>query len=128
LTQTGKLLAEWFWADRWAGSSAYLLPMEARGLYREMLTQAWRRGARLPNDHEAIRRAIGATAAEWRRCWPKIERYWRVEGPDLVNDTQLEVYRETEAMAARATARGMAGARSRWGKTGQHNGKKRVLE
>ena len=32
------LRAEWFWTDRWMGSSAFLLPMEARGLYREMLT------------------------------------------------------------------------------------------
>ena len=31
-------------------TSGFLLPMEARGLYREMLTQAWMRGARLPND------------------------------------------------------------------------------
>ena len=42
-----KLLAEWFWTDRWQGSSGFLLPLEARGLYREMLTQAWQRGGRL---------------------------------------------------------------------------------
>src|SRR3954467_10029089 len=65
-----KLLGEWFWTDRWMGSSAFLLPMEPRGVYREMLTQAWRRGARLPNDHETIRRAIGCTDSEWKRCWP----------------------------------------------------------
>jgi len=90
-----KMLAEWFWTDRWMGSSASLLPMEPRGLYREMLTQAWRRGARLPNDHEAIRRAVGCTTREWSRSWPKIERYWRVDGESLVNDTQLEVYAKT---------------------------------
>ena len=56
-----KLLAEWFWIDRWMGSSAFGLPIEIRGLYREMLSQAWRRGARLPNDHEQIKRMTGVT-------------------------------------------------------------------
>lgn len=109
----GKLLAEWFWTDRWIGSSAFLLPMEARGVYREMLTQAWRRGARLPNDHEAIRRAIGATVPEWRRSWPLVKRYWRTEGHELVNDTQLAVYADAKGRMDTASARGRAGAKAR---------------
>lgn len=108
-----KLLAEWFWTDRWMGSSGFLLPMEARGIYREMLTQSWRRGARLPNDHEAIQRAIGSTAGEWERSWPKIERFWRVEGDYIVNDTQREVYEEARAVADRASQRGLKGAQAR---------------
>src|SRR3990167_325190 len=91
-TSPTKLLAEWFWTDRWIGSSAFGLPLEARGLYREMLTQAWRRGARLPNDHDQIRRMAGVTKSEWRRTWPFVERFWRVDGDGLVNDTQLEIY------------------------------------
>ena len=108
-----KLLAEWFWTDRWIGSSAFLLPMEARGVYREMLTQAWRRGARLPNDHEAIRRAIGATAKEWGRSWPLLERFWRVDGDALVNDTQREIYTEAKARFDKASERGSRGAHAR---------------
>ncbi len=104
-----KLLAEWFWTDRWIGSSGFLLPLEPRGLYREMLTQSWRRQAHLPNDHEAIRRAVGCTIAEWRRCWPKVEKYWRVEGDALVNDTQLEVWRLTMDAHLRAVERGRKG-------------------
>ncbi len=111
-----KLLAEWFWTDRWIGSSAFLLPMEARGLYREMLTQSWRRGARLPADPETIRRAIGATPEEWSRAWPKVAGYWR-ETPAglLVNDTQLEVYDEAQTRVTRASEKGEKGARARWG-------------
>lgn len=108
-----KLLAEWFWVDRWMGSNAFLLPIEPRGLYREMLSQAWRREARLPNDHEAIRRAVGCTAAEWRRCWPKIRSNWRVDGESLVNDTQLAVYAEAVAGQLRASQRGKKGAQAR---------------
>lgn len=111
---TDKLLAEWFWVDRWMGSSAFLLPMEARGVYREMLTQAWRRGARLPNDHGAIQRAIGATAKEWSRAWLLIERFWRVDGDYLVNDTQLEVYADAQARQEQSVSRAKAGAQARW--------------
>lgn len=108
----GKMLAEWFWTDRWMGSSAFLLSIEQRGLYREMLTQAWRRGARLPKDFEQIRRAIGATEAEWNRCWPAVSVYWRDDGDALVNDTQRDIYRDAQARAQAAHERGVAGARA----------------
>jgi len=110
-----KLLAEWFWIDRWIGSTGFLLPMEPRGVYREMLTQAWRRGARLPTDHETIRRAIGATMGEWRRSWPVVKKYWRVDGDGLVNDTQLEIYAAAKKRSEKASARGKAGARAKNG-------------
>jgi uncharacterized protein YdaU (DUF1376 family) len=113
-----KLLAEWFWIDRWVGSTGFLLPMEARGVYREMLTQAWRRGGRLPNDHETIRRAIGATVGEWRRAWPVVKKFWRVDGDGLVNDTQLEIYASAKKRSDKASARGRAGAQARNGRVG----------
>jgi uncharacterized protein YdaU (DUF1376 family) len=96
------------------GSRAFLLPLEARGLYREMLTQAWRRGAQLPNDPEAIRRAIGATLPEWRRSWPRVRKFWRVQGDTLVNDTQREVYAETLRRSTLASVHGKKGATGRW--------------
>lgn len=107
-----KLLAEWFWTDRWIGSSAFLLPLEPRGLYREMLTQAWRRGGKLPNDEEAIKRAVGCTAAEWRRCWPKVRGYWRVDGDSLINDTQAEVIADAIRAHERAVERGRKGGKA----------------
>lgn len=110
-----KLFAEWFWTDRWVGSSAFLLPVEARGVYREMLTQAWRRGAQLPNDHEAIRRATGVTLKEWARTWPLIERYWRVDGDTLVNDTQMGIYAEAMGLTEKRSRAGRAGNEKRWG-------------
>lgn len=110
-----KMLAEWFWIDRWMGSSAFLLPIEARGLYREMLSQAWRRGARLPNDHEAIKRAVGCSDAEWARCWPLVSTYWTVDGEHLVNDTQRSVYGDALKRRAAAQRRGLMGAGKRWG-------------
>lgn len=116
-----KLLAEWFWVDRWMGSRGFLLPIAPRGLYREMLTQAWRRGAKLPNDHEAIRRAIGVTLKEWRDYWPLVSRFWKVEkdeeggGEFLVNPTQQEIYATTMSLAGVRSRAGKAGNAKRWG-------------
>ena len=107
-----KLLAEWFWTDRWFGSSGFLLPLEARGLYREMLTAAWRREARLPNDHAAIRRAVGVTDEEWARAWPQVKRFWAEEDGWLVNRTQQEVYADSLALHEGHVAGGKARANS----------------
>lgn len=111
-----KLIGEFFWTDRWIGSSAWLLPIDARGLYREMLTQAWRRGAQLPADDEQIKRACGVTDAEWDRCWPQIARYWRVDGARLVNDTQREVYEAVMRKQDRLAERSAKANIARWGK------------
>lgn len=110
-----KLLGEWFWADRYAGSSAALMPMEPRGLYREMMTEAWRRGARLPNDERQIMLAVRATSEEWARCWPLVRQYWRVDGDYLVNDTQLEIYADAVRRAENAHVKAAAAAAARWG-------------
>lgn len=111
-----KLLAEWFWIDRWMGSSAFGLPIDARGLYREMLSQAWRRGARLPNDHEQIRRFVAVTLKEWTRTWPLVERFWTVDGEWLFNETQVLVYADAKARQDAATRRGRAGAQAKHGR------------
>jgi len=112
-----RLLAEWFWTDRWERSSASSLPLEARGLYRELMSRAWARGCRLPNDAHSIQRLVGATDAEWDRSWPLVEGYWHPDpsGRYLVNDTQLEVYDETVARGERSSERGRKANLSRWG-------------
>ena len=111
-----RLDAEWFWTDRWVNSRGFLLPLEPRGLYREMLTAAWRRGGSLPNDPEQIRRAIGVTEAEWARCWPLVKRFWRVDGTRLVNETQVAIYSETKERVEKASAHGRLGAAGRFGR------------
>jgi uncharacterized protein YdaU (DUF1376 family) len=110
----GRLTAEWFWVDRWSSSRGFLLPLAARGLYREMLTQAWRRGGSLPRVEKEIRRAVGVTSDEWRRYWPLVKPFWRVEGDRLVNDTQQEIYAEAERRAAFHRERATKAARARW--------------
>lgn len=112
-----KMLAEVFWCDRWTGSSAFLLPLLARGLYREMLSQAWRRGAQLPADHAAIRRACGCSESEWRRAWPLVERYWQVDGDVIFNPTQRQIYSDALERHRRLTERAAAGGR---GKAARH--------
>jgi HNH endonuclease len=75
-----KLLAERFRIDRWTCSPAQLLPLESRGLHREMLSQAWRHGGTLPGASLAIRDLVNATSDEWGRAWPAVAPYWRADG------------------------------------------------
>lgn len=104
-----KMLAEWFWIDRWDGSPAAALPIHARGLYREMLTRAWRLGGWLPNDHATIQRLVRVTPKEWRAAWPLIACYWQEQGDRLVNTTQLEVMAEARERKERARQKGSKG-------------------
>jgi uncharacterized protein YdaU (DUF1376 family) len=96
--------------DRWDKSSAAILPMEARGIYREMLSQAWQRGAKLPADPQSVRLIVRATEEEWKRSWPKVKPYWRQDGDSLVNDTQLEIYEKSLRLSASRSS----AAAARW--------------
>jgi len=113
-------MAEWFLVDRWDGSSAPLLPMEAQGIYRAMLSQAWRRGAKLPADPEAIQLLIRCKAKEWKRSWPLVKPYWVEEDGYLVNETQLSIYSDASARRDRAREHARAAARARHGAMPEH--------
>lgn len=105
-----KLKGEMFWLDRWMLSSARQLPLEARGLYREMLSAAWMGEAALPNDAATIKRLVACTDDEWQRCWPLVRRYWREGDGIIVNDTQVEIYRDSVQRQERASS----AAKQRW--------------
>ena len=111
-----KMLAEWFWTDRWTGSDGWLLPLAARGLYREMLSQAWKRGGSLPNDHAAIRALCNVSEADWTAVWPAVEPFWKAVDGRLVNETQIEVYADStgrkESKVRGGKARAAAAERS----------------
>ena len=109
----GRLLAEWFWTDRWTRSSAFYLPPAPKGIYREMLTQAWARGATLPADLALVQRIIGVTRDEWDQAWPLIERYWKRDGVVLANETQLQIYLDAAARAEKASQHGRRAAQAR---------------
>jgi uncharacterized protein YdaU (DUF1376 family) len=112
--RTSTLNGELFWVDRWNNSTGALLPLEARGLYREMLSQAWVRGARLPSNPQAIKLACRATDEEWERCWPLVSPHWRDVGGYLVNDTQLEVYARSSQIHLQNAEAGRKGMANRW--------------
>lgn len=115
-----KLRGEMFWVDRWTFSSGFLLPLEARGLYREMLSQAWIRGAELPLDGDAdkgfasfasIRRIVNASDDEWNRCWPLVQANWKQTGSKLRNETQVEIFNESLTLSEKRALAGSRGGR-----------------
>ena len=113
---TPKLRAEWFWLDRWFSSSACALPIDARGLYRELLSRAWSMGAKLPANTDMLQRLAGVTTGEWDRLWPLVKQYWTERGGHLVNETQLEVYADALQRKQVRVDRAKKGADARWGK------------
>jgi len=111
-----KLRGEWFWCDRWTTSDAFTLPIAARGLYREMLTQAWVRGGSLPSDPGRIRRACGVTVEEWNELWPQIASYWATEGERIFNAVQREVMDASKRLSKTRAKAGAKGAANRQAK------------
>jgi uncharacterized protein YdaU (DUF1376 family) len=112
LAQTINL--ECFWTDRWRASRAFLLPLEPRGLYRELLTAAWSKGAELPTDPAQIRSLVVVTEEEWDRTWAHIAPYWQEINGRLVNPQQQQIYHDAQARLARASAAGRQAAFRRW--------------
>ncbi len=110
-----KLRAEWFWTDRWFASSACCLPIDARGLYRELLTRSWSLGGKLPNNPQMLMRLAGVTEEEWRRCWPLVAPYWNERDGHLTNETQLEVMADARKRQQVRTERAKKAAQARWG-------------
>jgi hypothetical protein len=52
---------------------------------------------------------------------PAVSRYWAIDGADLINLTQVEVYRDALAQAETASARARAGAQARWQAHREHS-------
>jgi len=102
---------------RWRTSSAWLLPLHARGLYLELLAIAWQRGGSLPRDERSLARLAGAERAEFRRAWVLVKRYWREssDGQTIENDTLNEMLEGRAEQRARRVAASRAGNNARWG-------------
>jgi len=87
------------YTSNWRGSPLQMLPLGARGLYSEMLTQAWATRGRLEmTSEDEIMRLVRAMPEEWALAWPRIRHYWvaivdPATGAEvLANRKQLEVY------------------------------------
>lgn len=85
--------ALWWWIDRWRKSTAYMdMTLEQQGLHRELVGAAFLRHGWLPNDPVVLCRAVGATANEWRRCWPAVSRFWVQAGDRLLPGPEVRLY------------------------------------
>ena len=83
----------------WCGCKLQTAPLAARGLYSEMLTQAWAARGRLPvTEEDEIMRLVRAIPEEWALAWPKVRNCFvaatdpRTGAGVLVNRRQLKVY------------------------------------
>ncbi len=109
-----KLHAEWFWCGQWFASSAMLLPLEAKGLYREMLTRAWSLGGKLPSEAKSIQKLVMVSSEEWARTWPLVRRFWKTtpDGAWIYNETQQDVMKVSTSISEKRAAAGRKGGKA----------------
>ena len=91
-----KMLALWWWIDRWRKSTAYTdMSLEEQGAYRNLIDEATLRGGALPVDERILAKACG-DATKWRRVRENVlERFVVVDGV-YRNETLDEVLRQSE--------------------------------
>lgn len=87
----------------------------ARGVFRELFDCQWEMGG-LPIDPADLQKLIGATNAEWRHAWPRVEREFPINPDGLRRNAGLE---QDRARSLDLRERNRAGAlktnAKRWG-------------
>ena len=81
------------------------LTCECRGAYRDLLDHQWLDGG-LVDDQDELQRRAGATDREWKRIWPKIERYLPVDADGMRRNAKLERVRVKHLGRSRNGAKG----------------------
>lgn len=119
-----KMLALWWWIDRWRKSTAYTdMTVEEQGAYRNLIDEATLRDGLLPNDERVLAKACGDPRI-WRRVRAVVLRYFTVTPEGLRNDTLEEVLHQSRLRAKKQAdwrARDGNGAGNRSG-NGSGNG------
>lgn len=107
--KTPKMLAAWWWIDRWRKSTAYTdMTLEQQGAYRNLIDELWLREGVLPDDERVLARASGDPVA-----WPSMRdvvmsRFYRaIDG--WRNETHDEVFSQTKIYQSLAEQRKEAG-------------------
>lgn len=94
-----KMIALWWWIDRWRKSTAYTdLTLEEQGAYRNLIDEATLRGGAIPNDERILAKACG-DALKWRRVRPAVLARFDLREDGWRNNTLDEVIRESHRRA-----------------------------
>lgn len=89
------------------------LAAEEHGAYLLLMFAAWRRGGRLPNDQEQLRRAARVSERRWQKVWGMIARFFTVDGDALIQVRLNQELAKAQAKRASASASGKASAEAR---------------
>lgn len=86
----------------------------ARGGYRELLDAQWDQGG-VPVEPDEMRTLIGATRAEWKEIWPRVEPKFPVESDGKRRNQRLERERKRgDRVSSVRSELGRLGAQRRW--------------
>ena len=90
-----KVLALYWWIDRWRKSTAYTdMSLEQQGAYRNLLDEAALRGGALPFDDKAIAKASG-DATRWPKLRGVVMRRFTKQRDGWHNETLDQVLQAT---------------------------------
>jgi len=97
---------KWLWRDFRSNRKVQRMGYIAKGLYRELIDEAWTEGS-IANDMEELADICGCPVEVMTEAWPRIEVCWRLDGDRWVNDklesmrTAVDAIRVTKSRAGR---------------------------
>lgn len=103
---------KWFPARWQASRKVQRMTLAERGLYREMLDEAWNKGP-LPDDPAQIADMLALDLDEVMACWPGVRRAWVETEGGITSPFQEEIRDQVAAYQSRQSAAGRASAAAR---------------
>jgi hypothetical protein len=102
---------KWWWLDWRANRRVQRMSWQARGLYRELLDEQWKKGS-IPSDPQGLAEVCGCTVAEMGRYWLEIAPCFKArEDGRLVNSKMENQRTDTDAKRVRLADAGRIGGR-----------------
>lgn len=96
-----------WWIDRWRQSSAFMdLTLEEQGAYRNLIDEAWLRGADgegIPNRESVLAKASGANG-RWSQVKKPVLAHFELRGTQWFHPTVDYFRRRTERFALKQRA------------------------
>src|SRR6185369_1775905 len=90
------------------------LTTEEHGAYFLLMLSAWRKEARLPNDHIKLARIAIIAPERWPAIWGSISQFWEEDGFWLKQKRLAAEYERAQGQMVAASERGKAAAAARW--------------
>src|SRR5215472_15924032 len=100
---------KWMWRDYRGNRRVQRMSWQARGIFRELLDEAWSEGM-IPDDLNELAEIVGCATEAMARYWAEIEPCWRKVDGGYINNkldrqrTEMDLRRASNARSGRVGA------------------------